>query len=68
MAEAPWYGEFFLTINTLHQQISWQNTWNARIGYDVMKTILKRIENVINNGLLTYNYTDDLVQPITPTC
>ena len=31
------------------------------IDCDKMKTILKRIENVVNNGTLTYDYTDDLV-------
>ena len=38
----------------------------ARINYDEMVTVLKQIENVINNRPISYTYFEsDLIEPIT---
>ena len=39
---------------------------NARVNYQELLTILKEIENVLNNGPLTVVYYDEILQPLTP--
>ena len=64
--EAPWYGGFFERMVQLVKRCLKKILGNARIDYDEMLTVLKQIENVINNRPLTYDYTDDMIEPITP--
>ena len=66
IAEAPWYGGFFERLVQSVKRCLRKILGNARIDYDEMVTVLKQIENVINNRPLTYDYTDDMVEPITP--
>ena len=39
---------------------------NLRVNYQDLLTILKEIENVLNNRPLTVVYYDELLQPLTP--
>ena len=39
---------------------------NARVNYQEVLTILKEIENVLNNRPLTTVYYDEILQPLTP--
>ena len=39
---------------------------NARVNYQELSTILKEIENVLNNHPLTVVYYEEILQPLTP--
>ena len=39
---------------------------NARVNYPELLTILKEIENMLNNRPLTVGYYDEILQPLTP--
>ena len=64
---APWYGGFFEHLVKSVKRCLKKQLGKARTDYDEMITVLKEIENVINNRPIFYTYFEsDLIEPVTP--
>jgi len=64
--EAPWYGGMFERMVRCVKRCLKKILRRSNLNYDQMITVLKEIENVLNNRPLTFLYTDDLSEPLTP--
>ncbi|XP_066910933.1 uncharacterized protein [Clytia hemisphaerica] len=64
--EAPWYGGMFERMVRCVKRCLKKILRRSNLNYDQMITVLKEIENVFNNRPLTFLYTDDLSNPLTP--
>ncbi|XP_066933725.1 uncharacterized protein [Clytia hemisphaerica] len=66
IAKAPWYGGFFERLVRSVKRCLRKSIENAKLNYEEMLTILKEVENILNNRPLTYLYTEENVDPLTP--
>ena len=64
--KAPWMGGIFEQIISRTKRCLRKTLGNARVNYQEVLTILKEIENVLNNRPLTTVYYDEILQPLTP--
>ena len=64
--KAPWMGGFFERLIKSVKRCLKKLLLNARVNYDEMLTVLREIENILNNRPLTFLYSDDLSEPLTP--
>jgi len=62
---APWTGGFFEIMVKSVKRCLKKVLGNAKVNFDEFVTILKSIQNIINNRPLTYIY-DDIIEPISP--
>ena len=63
---APWMGGFFERMVKSVKRCLRKMLLNTRLNYEEMLTVLREIENVLNNRPLTFVYNDDLVETLTP--
>ena len=63
---APWMGGFFESMVKSMKSILRKAIRNVRLNYVEMLTVLKEVENVINNRPLSYVYYDELYEVLTP--
>ncbi|XP_066910124.1 uncharacterized protein [Clytia hemisphaerica] len=66
IAKVPWYGGFFERLVRSVKRCLRKSIENAKLNYEEMLTILKEVENILNNRPLTYLYTEENVDPLTP--
>ena len=64
--KAPWMGGIFEEIISRTKRCLRKTLGNARVNYQEVLTILKEIENVLNNRPVTTVYHDEILQPLTP--
>ena len=64
--KAPWFGGFFERLVQSVKRCLRKVLTNARLTYEEMLTVVKQVQNIINNRPLTYVYTDENVEPLTP--
>ena len=64
--KAPWYGGFFERLVQSVKRCLRKVLTNARLTFEEMLTVVKQVQNIINNRPLTYVYTEKNVEPLTP--
>ena len=64
--KAPWYGGFFERLVQSVKRCLRKVLTNARLTFEEMLTVVKQVQNIINNRPLTYVYTEENVEPLTP--
>ena len=64
--KAPWYGGFFERLVRSVKRCLRKSIENAKLNYEELLTVLKEVENILNNRPLTYLYTEENVDPLTP--
>ena len=64
-AAAPWTGGFFERMIRCVKRCLRNVLLNTRITYNKMLTLLKEVENVLNNRPLTYVYSELCEEPLT---
>ena len=64
--KAPWYGGFFERLVRSVKRCLRKILQNAKLNYEEMRTTLKEVENILNNRPITYVYTDEFIEPLTP--
>lgn len=64
--KAPWYGGFFERLVQSVKRCLRKVLTNARLTFEEMLTVIKQVECIINNRPLTYLYTEENVEPLTP--
>ena len=64
--KAPWYGGFFERLVRSVKRCLRKVIENAKLDYEEMLTVLKEVENILNSRPLTYVYTEENVDPLTP--
>ena len=64
---ASWFGRFFeCLIRSVKRSLN-KELGNSNIDYEQILTVLKQVENYINNKRLTQGYTNsDMIEPVTP--
>ena len=60
MALAPWMGGFFESLVGSFKRVLRKVIRKGRLKYVEMLTIVKEVENVLNNRLLSFVYYDNL--------
>ena len=63
---APWTGGFFERMIKSVKRCSKKVLLDARLNYEELLTVLKEIENIINNRPLIYMYDDVNQELLTP--
>ena len=66
VALAPWMGGFFESFVGSFKRVLRKVTRKVRLNCVGMLTILKEVENVLNNRPLSFVYYDNLEEPLTP--
>ena len=66
ISNAPWMGGFFERMVRSVKRCLRKILLNTRLNYEEMLIVLREIENVLNNRPLTFVYSDDLIEPLTP--
>ena len=67
LARAPWWGGFFERLIKEVKLCLKKVLGRARLTFDELSTILVEIEAVLNSRPLTYLYTDNIEEPLTPS-
>ena len=65
MSKAPWWGGFYERLIKGVKTYLKISIGSASLSYDELHTIIVEIEGVLNSRPLTYQYPDDLEQPLT---
>jgi hypothetical protein len=65
-AAAPWFGGFFERMIKSVKRCLKKVVFNARLNYDELLTVIKEIENIVNNRPLIYMYDDVNQELLTP--
>jgi len=63
---APWTGGFFERIVKMVKRSLRKILRTSKLSFDELVTVLKEIQNVLNNRPLTYMYTENLNETLTP--
>lgn len=65
--KAPWWGGLFERMIKSTKRCLRKVVGRARLHHDELLTVLVEIEGVINSRPLTYLFSDDLTEPLTPS-
>lgn len=66
MAKAPWWGGFFSERLAKVKTCLKKTLGKSRLTFDELATVLVEVEAVLNSRPLTYLYSDDIEEPLTP--
>ena len=67
LAKAPWWGGFYERLIKGVKLCLKKNVGKSRLSYDELQTIVSEIEGVLNSRPLTYLYSNELEEPLTPS-
>ena len=67
LAKAPWWGGFYERLIKGVKLCLKRNVGKSRLSYDELQTIVSEIEGVLNSRPLTYLYSNELEEPLTPS-
>ena len=67
LEKVPWWGGLFERMIKSTMRCLRKFVGRARFSYDEMHTAIVEIEAIINSRPLSYIYSDDLEQPLTPS-
>ncbi|XP_065062391.1 uncharacterized protein LOC135689168 [Rhopilema esculentum] len=67
LAKAPWWGGFYERLIRGIKSCLKKNLSKAKLSYDEIQTIIIQIESVLNSRPLTYLYSSELEEPLTPS-
>ena len=67
LAKAPWWGGFYERLIKSVKSCLKKCVGRASLSFDELHTTLVEIEGVLNSHPLTYLYSDDLEEPLTPS-
>ena len=65
--QGPMVGRFYERLIKGVKLCLKKNVGKSRLSYDELKTIVSQIEGVLNSRPLTYLYSNELEQPLTPS-
>ena len=63
---APWHGGFFERLIKSTNTLSRKQLEKSRLNYEELQTVLCEVETILNNRPLTYYYSDNTKQCVTP--
>ena len=67
LEKSPWWGGFIERMVGSVKVVLRKILYRTFLDYDEMSTLLKEIESVINSRPITYVYSDEVVEPLTPS-
>ena len=67
LAKAPWWGEVFERLVKQVTSCLKKTLGRSTLSFDELTTILVEVEAVLNSTRLTYLYSDDVEEPLTPS-
>ena len=63
---APWHGGFFAGLVKSTKTLLRKQLEKSRLNYEELQTVLCEVETILNNRPLTYYYSDNTEQCLTP--
>ena len=63
---APWHGGFFDWLVKSTETLLREQLEKSRLNYEELQTVLCEVETILNNRPLTYYYSDNTKQCVTP--
>ena len=63
---APWHGGFFDWLVKSTETLLREQLEKSRLNYEELQTVLCEVETILNNRPLTYYYSDNTEQCLTP--
>ena len=63
---APWHGGFFERLIKSTNTLLRKQLEKSRLNYEELQTVLCEVETILNNRPLTYYYSDNTEQCLTP--
>ena len=67
LEKSPWWGGFIERMVGSVKSILRKMLYRALLSFEEMRTILTRIESIINSRPITYTYIDDVIEPLSPS-
>ena len=67
LAKAPWWGGFYERLIRGIKSCLKKNLSKAKLSFDEIQTVIIQIESVLNSRPLTYLYSSELEEPLTPS-